>query len=616
MACSRRVRPAACSARCSARTRSLTSSTSDSCPSVPCLRVHHGGVVPLAVQDAAVAGEVAVGARTSAARARPPGPTTRGAPAARRPGARTATRRCLAPHLVRAPPEERLGLRAPAHHAAFRVPLHRSQRGLRMGGRAGVRVGAVGARGLGHGSLDVSRTPCARGEQVSGRRAFSPVPGDLTRGPHPGFVNLTHPLPQTAWERVYTPDPAAKRGFPRKRSSPPPPREAREGALRARQIPDPTAWHRPAADSPRRRTSCPCCGEFIRSARPEPINPSGLDPIIPSGPERINRSGLDPIIPSGPERINPSGARANHSIRTRANQPIRGSSQSIHPGPSQSIHPGPSQSIHPGRANHPSRPSDRLHPGPNEVDPPTPSTRTNELFPVRIQPVSIVHRAHPGPAPFPPGGMRMLPSRIIRLAPLAVLLALPAAGQARSLALEPCTMGGLPADARCGTLRVPEKPRPGRTAASSPCTWWCSPRAGPPRCARPSPSLAGGRGSRPRTSRAASASCSGPCARRATCCSWTSAAPAARRRWSAGSATPRTRRRSWTTSSRRRAPRSAATRCRPSRTCRATATRSWRTTWRPCARRWATRRWTCGAARTAPARRWCTRGCIRAACAA
>ena len=29
----------------------------------------------------------------------------------------------------------------------------------------------------------------------------------LTRGPSPGFVNLTHPLPQTAWERVYTPVP-------------------------------------------------------------------------------------------------------------------------------------------------------------------------------------------------------------------------------------------------------------------------------------------------------------------------------------------------------------------------------------------------------------------------
>ncbi|HST57744.1 MAG TPA: alpha/beta fold hydrolase, partial [Longimicrobium sp.] len=50
----------------------------------------------------------------------------------------------------------------------------------------------------------------------------------------------------------------------------------------------------------------------------------------------------------------------------------------------------------------------------------------------------------------------MLPSRIIRLAPLAALLALPAAGQGRSLALEPCTERGLPADARCGTLRVPE----------------------------------------------------------------------------------------------------------------------------------------------------------------
>ncbi len=50
----------------------------------------------------------------------------------------------------------------------------------------------------------------------------------------------------------------------------------------------------------------------------------------------------------------------------------------------------------------------------------------------------------------------MLPSRIIRLAPLAALLALPAAAQGRSLALEPCTARGLPADARCGTLQVPE----------------------------------------------------------------------------------------------------------------------------------------------------------------
>ncbi|HYW11613.1 MAG TPA: alpha/beta hydrolase [Longimicrobium sp.] len=56
----------------------------------------------------------------------------------------------------------------------------------------------------------------------------------------------------------------------------------------------------------------------------------------------------------------------------------------------------------------------------------------------------------------------MLPSRLIRLVPLAVLLALPAVGQTRSLALEPCTERGLPADARCGTLQVPEnRDRPG-----------------------------------------------------------------------------------------------------------------------------------------------------------
>jgi pimeloyl-ACP methyl ester carboxylesterase len=52
--------------------------------------------------------------------------------------------------------------------------------------------------------------------------------------------------------------------------------------------------------------------------------------------------------------------------------------------------------------------------------------------------------------------MRMLPSPIIRLVPLAALLALPAAAQVPSLALAPCTVPGYPADARCGTLQVPE----------------------------------------------------------------------------------------------------------------------------------------------------------------
>ena len=50
----------------------------------------------------------------------------------------------------------------------------------------------------------------------------------------------------------------------------------------------------------------------------------------------------------------------------------------------------------------------------------------------------------------------MLTSRIIRMAPLAVLLATPAAAQPPALALEACTVAGYPADARCGTLPVPE----------------------------------------------------------------------------------------------------------------------------------------------------------------
>jgi pimeloyl-ACP methyl ester carboxylesterase len=52
--------------------------------------------------------------------------------------------------------------------------------------------------------------------------------------------------------------------------------------------------------------------------------------------------------------------------------------------------------------------------------------------------------------------MRMLPSRIICLVPLAALLAAPAAAQAPALPLQACTGGGYPADARCGTLQVPE----------------------------------------------------------------------------------------------------------------------------------------------------------------
>jgi pimeloyl-ACP methyl ester carboxylesterase len=53
--------------------------------------------------------------------------------------------------------------------------------------------------------------------------------------------------------------------------------------------------------------------------------------------------------------------------------------------------------------------------------------------------------------------MRMLPSRFIRLVPLAALLALPAAAQAPSLALGPCTAAAdYPREARCGTLQVPE----------------------------------------------------------------------------------------------------------------------------------------------------------------
>ncbi|HEU4556403.1 MAG TPA: alpha/beta fold hydrolase, partial [Longimicrobium sp.] len=56
----------------------------------------------------------------------------------------------------------------------------------------------------------------------------------------------------------------------------------------------------------------------------------------------------------------------------------------------------------------------------------------------------------------------MLPSPIVRLSLLTALLAAPAAAQAPTLALEACTSSGYPADARCGTLRVPEnRDRPG-----------------------------------------------------------------------------------------------------------------------------------------------------------
>jgi pimeloyl-ACP methyl ester carboxylesterase len=58
--------------------------------------------------------------------------------------------------------------------------------------------------------------------------------------------------------------------------------------------------------------------------------------------------------------------------------------------------------------------------------------------------------------------MRMRTSRIIRLAPLAALLAVPAAAQTPPLPLAACTVPGYPPEARCGTLQVPEnRDRPG-----------------------------------------------------------------------------------------------------------------------------------------------------------
>jgi pimeloyl-ACP methyl ester carboxylesterase len=59
--------------------------------------------------------------------------------------------------------------------------------------------------------------------------------------------------------------------------------------------------------------------------------------------------------------------------------------------------------------------------------------------------------------------MRMLPSRYFRAALLAApLLAFRAGAQAPSADLGPCTGGGLPPEARCGTVRVPEnRDRPG-----------------------------------------------------------------------------------------------------------------------------------------------------------
>lgn len=50
----------------------------------------------------------------------------------------------------------------------------------------------------------------------------------------------------------------------------------------------------------------------------------------------------------------------------------------------------------------------------------------------------------------------MRPTRLIRLAPLAAVLAVSTAAQAPSLALAACDVPGYPVDARCGTLRVPE----------------------------------------------------------------------------------------------------------------------------------------------------------------
>ena len=53
-----------------------------------------------------------------------------------------------------------------------------------------------------------------------------PSPGALARGPHPGpspgLVNLAHPLPQTAWERVYTPARAGEAECGRGRGAPSP----------------------------------------------------------------------------------------------------------------------------------------------------------------------------------------------------------------------------------------------------------------------------------------------------------------------------------------------------------------------------------------------------------
>ena len=75
------------------------------------------------------------------------------------------------------------------------------------------------------GGKGAHRRPARAGAAVRGVSQGGAVPGlpdGLTAGnreqgignslqlrwPSPGFVNLTHPLPQTAWERVYTPDAA------------------------------------------------------------------------------------------------------------------------------------------------------------------------------------------------------------------------------------------------------------------------------------------------------------------------------------------------------------------------------------------------------------------------
>jgi hypothetical protein len=137
-----------------------------------------------------------------------------------------------------------------------------------------------------------------------------------------------HPLPQTAWEREYTPAPArrVRRGPERLKS---PRRRYDSGSLancaRLHLRTTPVTRYSPVPDSPRRRTSRISSGEFIRSGSDSGDHPWDIRSGSDSG---LTRSGPHPLEPL-PREPSPGSflATLSHKLRGRGSTP-----QPLHDG--------------------------------------------------------------------------------------------------------------------------------------------------------------------------------------------------------------------------------------------------------------------------------------------